>query len=212
MYSLQKHFGWPFPLSCLRAHPALSLLSPSRGPGLLCHGFISLMDASSALSLAHHQAAKMSDDAWQAHVCSLSDARLLFGETHPVLPNLRMAALPLLLLLGGTYLRRAHVCLFITHRRACQRSAGNPLPGTLELSLACQAPSSDQVANSCSQLLVLNPQSGCPALRSICAPFFGDQVAGFWTQTQQALPPRGITCQVRSLQRDPSRPPKGTSG
>lgn len=43
----------------------------------------------------------MSDDAWQAHFCSLSDARLLFGEMHHVLPNLRMAALPLPSLLGG---------------------------------------------------------------------------------------------------------------
>lgn len=85
--------------TCMLTQP-----SPSRGPGLLCHGFISLVDSSPALSSSHHQAAKMSDDAWQAHFCSLSDARLLFGETHPVLPNLGMAALPLPLLLGGNVL------------------------------------------------------------------------------------------------------------
>lgn len=77
------------------------------------------------------------------------------------------------------------------------------------MSLACQGPSSDQVSNSCSQLLVLNPQSGCPTPHSICSPFSGDQVTGFWTQ--QVLPPGDVTGQVRSHQREGSPTKTGFS-
>ena len=133
----------------------------------------------------------MSDDDWQAYFCSLLDAHLLFGEMtqQHILPIPGMAAFTIIIIAGvgaGSGILVERPCLPCYYLLKSVSNVSRELtPRDPKIVPDLSGLSLDQMANSCSQLLALNPPSGFSALHSLCSPFSTHQVAGFWTQTQQ---------------------------
>lgn len=101
----------------------------------------------------------MSDDDWQAQFCSLLDAHLLCGEMtqQPILPNLAVAALAIIITAGWQTTCLAATSAFVSLTEEHSEVSRELTPRDPRIVLTCQVPSLDQGANSCSQLLILNP-------------------------------------------------------